>query len=165
MKTLYEITDEYRELLDLAQSTEIDEETIQDTIEAMGLKDDFKNKIDGYLFVIDELEASNKRINDEVKRLRERVNAQKKNVQRMKDTLTDTMELLDIQKERTDKYTVWVQSNRPSMQITDEQYIPKRFYEEQEPKLNKKALREHLEDTGEELEGVEFKQTKGVRKR
>ena len=166
LKTLYEITDEYRELLDLAQSTEIDEETIQDTIEAMGLKDDFKNKIDGYLFVIDELEASNKRINDEIKRLRERVDAQKKNVQRMKDTLTDTMQLLDIQKERTDKYTVWVQNNPIKLNIEDEQFIPKEFYEEQQPKLNRKMLTDYLkENKNKSIKGVELTQTKGMRKR
>lgn len=166
MKTLYEITGEWKELLDLMQSAEVGEETIQDTIESTGLKDDFKNKIDNYLFVIDELEASNKRITDEVKRLNERKSAQAKNIRRMKDTLTDTMDLLGIQKERTDKFTVWVQNNPIRLQIEDDSFIPNEFYEEQEPKLNRNKLIVYLkEDESRQIKGLSLTQSRGIRKR
>ena len=164
MKTLYDIAEEYRELLDLMQSAEVDEETIQDTIEATGLKDDFRNKVDGYLYVIDDLEASNKRIKNEENRLAERRRMQERNAKKMKDTLTDTMQLLDIQKERTDKYTVWVQNNAIKLNIEDEQFIPKEFYEEQKPRLNRKKLTDYLKE-GHEIKGTQLTQTKGVRKR
>lgn len=164
MKTLYEITNEYMELLNLMQSAKVDEETIQDTIESTGLKDDFRSKIDGYLYVIDDLEASNKRIKKEEDRLAERRKMQEKNIRKMKDTLTDTMQLLDIQKERTDRYTVWVQNNPIKLNIEDEQFIPKEFYEEQQPKLNRKKLTEYLKE-GNEIKGTQLTQTKGVRKR
>lgn len=164
MKTLYDIAEEYRELLDLMQSAEVDEETIQDTIEATGLKDDFRNKIDGYLYVIDDLEASNDRIKNEEKRLAERRRMQEKNIRKMKDMLTDTMQLLDIQKERTDRYTVWVQNNPVKLNIEDEQFIPAEFYEEQKPKLNRKKLTDYLKE-GHEIKGTELTQTKGMRKR
>ena len=166
MKTLYDIAEEYRELLDLMQSAEVDEETIQDTIEATGLKDDFRNKVDGYLYVIDDLEASNKRIKNEENRLAERRRMQERNAKKMKDMLTDTMQLLDIQKERTDKYTVWVQNNAIKLNIEDEQFIPKEFYEEQQPKLNRKMLTDYLkENKNKSIKGVELTQTKGMRKR
>ena len=166
MKTLYDIAEEYRELLDLMQSAEVDEETIQDTIEATGLKDDFRNKVDGYLYVIDDLEASNDRIKNEEKRLAERRRMQEKNIRKMKDMLTDTMQLLDIQKERTDRYTVWIQNNNVKLNIEDEQFIPKEFYEEQQPKLNRKMLTDYLkENKNKSIKGVELTQTKGMRKR
>ncbi|HJB24122.1 MAG TPA: siphovirus Gp157 family protein [Candidatus Jeotgalibaca pullicola] len=166
MKTLYDIAEEYRELLDLMQSAEVDEETIQDTIEATGLKDDFRNKVDGYLYVIDDLEASNKRIKNEENRLAERRRMQERNAKKMKDMLTDTMQLLDIQKERTDRYTVWVQNNPIKLNIEDEQFIPKEFYEEQQPKLNRKMLTDYLkENKNKSIKGVELTQTKGMRKR
>ena len=139
MKTLYDISDEYKELLDLLQTTEADEETIQATIESTGLKDDFRSKVDGYLYVIDDIEASNERIRNEEKRLATRRKMQEKNVRKMKDMLTDTMQLLDIQKERTDKYTVWVQNNPIKLSIQDDQFIPKEFYEEQQPKSNRET--------------------------
>src|SRR5699024_12295733 len=100
LQNLYEISNEYKELLELMESAEVYEETIQDTIESTGLKDDVRNKVDGYLYVIDDLEASNKRIREEEIRLAERRRMQEKNIRKMKDMLTDTMQLLDIQKER-----------------------------------------------------------------
>ena len=164
MKTLYEISGELKKLLDLMQSAEVDEETIQDTIESTGLKDDFRSKVDGYLYVIDDIEASNERIRNEEKRLASRRQMQEKNVRRMKDMLTDTMQLLDIQKERTDKYTVCVQNNPVKLNIEDEQFIPAEFYEEQKPKLNRKKLTDYLKE-GHEIKGTELTQTKGMRKR
>ena len=164
MKTLYEITDEYKELLDLMQTAEVDDDVIQDTIESTGLKDDFRSKVDGYLYVIDDIEASNERIRNEEKRLASRRQMQEKNVRRMKDMLTDTMQLLDIQKERTDKYTVWVQNNPIKLSIQDDQFIPQEFYEEQQPKLNRKKLTDYIKE-GKEIKGVELTQSKGIRKR
>ena len=164
MKTLYDISNEYKELLDLMQSAEVDEQTIQDTIEATGLKDDFRNKIDGYLYVIDDIEASNERIRNEEKRLASRRQMQEKNVRKMKDMLTDTMQLLEIQKERTDRYTVWVQNNPIKLSIQDDQFIPKDFYEEQQPQLNRKKLTDYIKE-GKEIRGVELTQSKGLRKR
>jgi len=164
MATLYDIAEEIKELLDLMQSAEVDEETIQDTIESTGLKDDFKNKIDGYLYVIDDIEASNERIKKEEDRLAERRRMQEKNIRKYKKILTDTMQLLDIQKERTDRYTVWVQNNPIKLNIEDEQFIPKEFYEEQKPRLNRKKLTDYSKE-GHEIKGTQLTQTKGVRKR
>src|SRR5699024_9286053 len=166
MKTLYDIAEEYRELLDLMQSAEVDEETIQDTIEATGLKDDFRNKIDGYLYDIDDLEASNDRIKNEEKRLAERRRMQEKNIRKMKGMLTDTMQLLDIQKERTDKYTVWVQNNPVKLNIEDEQFITKEFYEEQQTKLNQKMLTDYLkEKKNKKLKRIKITNTKKYEKK
>ena len=164
MKTLYDISSDYKELLDLMQSAEVDEQKIRDTIESTGLKDDFRSKVDGYLYVIDDIEASNERIRNEEKRLASRRQMQEKNVRRMKDMLTDTMQLLDIQKERTDRYTVWVQNNPIKLSIQDDQFIPKEFYEEQQPKLNRKKLTDYMKE-GKEIKGVELTQSKGLRKR
>src|SRR5699024_3883423 len=105
----------------------------------------FRNKIDGYLYVIDDLEASNKRIREEEIRLAERRRMQEKNIRKMKDMLTDTMQLLDIQKERTDRYTVWVQNNRTSVVIEDINKIPKEFLRETIT-VNKSSLEKVLKD-------------------
>src|SRR5690625_1554636 len=117
MATLYDIEEEIKELLDLMQSAEVDEETIQDTIESTGLKDDFKNKIDGYLYVIDDIEASNERIKKEEDRLAERRRMQEKNIQKYKKKLKNNTQLLDIQKERTDIYNVLEQNNHIKLNI------------------------------------------------
>lgn len=161
MATLYDIAEEIKELLDLMQSAEVDEQTIQDTIEATGLKDDFKNKIDGYLYVIDDIESSNKRIRKEENRLAERRRMQERNVIKMKNNLQDTMLLLGVKKERTDKYTVWVQNNPPKLIVEDESEIPKTYWIEQAPKLDRKSL---LKDLKEE-EHADFKGARVIQER
>lgn len=161
MRTLYDIADEYKELLDLLQSTDADDEVIQTTIESTGLKDDFRNKVDGYLYVIDELEAVSKRIRKEEKRLAERRRMQERNARKMKDTLTDTMNLLEIKKEKTDRYTLWVQNNPPRVVVEDEKKIPNEFFVEQQPKLDTVSLREQLKTR--EITGVRLEQGEGLR--
>lgn len=166
MRTLYDIADEYKELLDLLQSTDADEEVIQTTIESTGLKDDFGDKVDNYLYVIDELEAVSKRIRGEEKRLADRRRMQERNAKKMKDALTDTMKLLNIQKEKTDRYTVWIQNNPISINIKEETFIPVEFYEEQKPRLNRTKLKDYLKSNEDvSIKGVELTQSEGVRKR
>ena len=162
MATLYELTDTMKHLLDLAQTGEVEQETIDATIESMDLKTDVENKIEGYAIVMDELKASNERIREEEKRLAKRRRVQQNNYDRMRDRLLDRMKLLGLGKVKTDKYTVSVRKNPVKMTVRDESNIPKRFYEEQAPKLNKSELKEYLTSRDEGLEGVELTQDESL---
>ena len=154
MSTLYELTSTLRHLLDLAQSGEVEQEVIDATIESMDLTDDIERKIEGYAIVMDELKASNERIRNEEKRLAQRRQVQQNNYDRMRETLLDRMKLLELERVKTDKYTVSIRKNPVKVVVQDDSNIPKEFFDEQLPKLNRKKLKEHLEATGEELEGV-----------
>ena len=162
MTTLYKLTDTMKYLLDLAQTGEVDQETIDATIESMDLTTDIESKIDGYAYVMDELKASNDRIQDEIKRLQARKRVQMNNYTRMRETLLDTFKLLKLDKVKTDKYTVSVRRNPIKMIVRDESNIPKRFYEEQAPRLNKSELKEYLKNSDEDLEGVELTQEESL---
>ena len=162
MTTLYELTATLRHLLDLAQSGEVDQQTIDETIESMDLTSDIESKIDGYAYVMDELKASNERIRNEEKRLAQRRRVQQNNYDRMRETLLDQMKLLELDRVKTDKYTVSVRQNPVEVVVSDESNIPKDFFIEQRPKVDRKKLKEHLESTGEELEGVELRQEESL---
>ena len=162
MATLYELTDTMKHLLDLAQSGDVDQETIDDTIESMDLTTDIERKIEGYAIVMDELKASNERIRNEEKRLADRRRVQQNNYNRMRETLLDRMKLLKLDKVKTDKYTVSIRQNPVKVVVSDESNIPKDFFIEQRPKVDRKKLKEHLENTGEELEGVELRQEESL---
>lgn len=144
------------QLLDLAQAGEIDQETLSDTIEAMDLSINIERKVEGYAMVMDELQASNERIKKEEQRLAQRRRVQQNNYDRMRNTLLDQMKLLQVKKVKTDKYTVSIRNNPIKIIVRDESNIPKSFYDEQQPKLNRKKLKEHLQLTNEELSGVEL---------
>lgn len=166
MKTLYEITGELRELLELAQEEEIEEEVIMNTIESMGLDEDLEQKVENYWHVIDELEASNKRIKEEEDRLKARRATQENNIKRMKQTLTESLEFIGIEKIKTDKSTIWIQNNPHGLEVRDISKIPKRFFTEQEPKLNSRELINYLkENPDEDFDGAELRQTRGIRRR
>ena len=162
MATLYELTDTMKHLLNLAQSGDVDQETIDNTIESMDLTTDIERKIEGYAIVMDELKASNERIRNEEKRLAQRRRVQQNNYDRMRETLLDQMKLLELDRVKTDKYTVSVRQNPVKVVVSDESNIPKEFFIEQRPKVYRKKLKEHLERTGEELDGVELTQDESL---
>ena len=162
MATLYELTDTMKHLLDLAQSGDVDQETIDNTIESMDLTTDIERKIEGYAIVMDELKASNERIRNEEKRLAQRRRVQQNNYDRMRETLLDQMKLLELDRVKTDKYTVSVRQNPVKVVVSDESNIPKDYFIEQRPKVDRKKLKEHLESTGEELDGVELTQDESL---
>ena len=162
MATLYELTDTMKHLLDLAQSGDVDQETIDNTIESMDLTNDIERKIEGYAIVMDELKASNERIRNEERRLAQRRRVQQNNYDRMRETLLDQMKLLQLDRVKTDKYTVSVRQNPVKVIVRDDSNIPKDFFVEQRPKLDRKKLKEYLESTNEEVEGVELTQEESL---
>ena len=162
MSTLYELTETMKHLLDLAQSGEVEQEVIDATIESMDLTNDIERKIEGYAIVMDELKASNERIRNEEKRLAQRRRVQQNNYDRMRETLLDQMKLLQLDRVKTDKYTVSVRQNPVKVVVRDDSNIPKDFFVEQRPKLDRKKLKEYLESTNEEVEGVELTQEESL---
>jgi hypothetical protein len=140
LATLYDLTDTMRHLLDLAQTGEVDQQVIEETIESMDLTNDIERKIEGYAIVMDELKASNERIRNEEKRLAKRRRMQENNYNRMRETLLDQMKLIKINRIKTDKYTVSIRQNAPKLVVQDESEIPKAYWIEQPPKLDKRLL-------------------------
>ena len=166
MKSLYEIADEWKEILDYAQEEDIDEQVILETLESLGLDVDLEQKVENYWYVIDELEASNKRIKEEEDRLKARRTTQENNIKRMKQTLTEALQFVGVEKIKTDKSTIWIQNNPIGLVVRDESKIPKRFYVDQDPKLNKRELINYLkENPDEDFDGAELRQTRGIRRR
>ncbi len=166
MKSLYEIADEWKEILDYAQEEDIDEQVILETLESLDLTEDLAQKVENYWYVIDELEASNKRIKEEEDRLKARRTTQENNIKRMKQTLIEALEFVGVEKIKTDKSTIWIQNNPIGLEVRDESKIPKRFYVDQDPKLNKRELINYLkENPDEDFDGAELRQTRGIRRR
>lgn len=143
---LYELTNAYQELLDYAQSVDMTDddqaEVFQATIES--LDGAIEEKAEGYSAVIKELEATEDKLRKEIKRLQKRKKSIRNNISRMKTTLMEELEKMNKRKVTTDKFTVYVQNNPPSLIVEDEKEIPKAYWVEQQPKLNTKQLKEDL---------------------
>lgn len=153
MATLYELTEEYRQLLDWMEDPEVDPQTIQDTLEALG--GEIEEKADGYAKVIRQLEADAAALKAEAKRMTNKQKTAEENIERLKKSLQRTMEITGREKIDTGLFKVWLQKT-PESVVMDEQYIeniPERFLRMRDPEINKQAIKEAL-SAGEDLDGI-----------
>lgn len=161
--TLYELTAEYQQLLDLAEDPDIPEEALADSLEALGM--DIEDKADGYAKVIAQLNADAAALKAEIDRLMARKRTIERNVDRMKDSLKSAMILTGKTKFKTELFSFNVQKN-PVAVVIDEQYIeniPEEYLIPQDPKVDKQKLKDDLK-AGRDLEGIaHLEQTVGVR--
>jgi len=162
--TLYELTAEYQQLLELAEDPDIPEEALADSLEALGM--DIEDKADGYAKVIAQLNADATALKAEIDRLTARKRTIERNVDRMKESLKTTMILTGKTKFKTELFSFGIQKNPPKVVIDDPSRIYPEYLIEQDPKVDTMAIRNALKDDAESplWEGIaHLEQTEGVR--
>ena len=151
--TLYELQEDYKKLLELAEDPDVDPEVLADTME--GIEGAIEDKAEGYAMVMKELEASELAIKNEVDRLNARRLSISNNVRCMKLALQQAMELTGKTKFKTQLFSFGIQKNPPAV-VMDEQYlenIPAQYLIPQDPKIDKQKIKEDLK-AGVDLEGI-----------
>lgn len=151
--TLYELTEDYMNLLELAEDPDIDEQAFTDTLE--GIDGALEDKAEGYAKVIRTLEGDAAACDAESKRLRNKKQTIENNIRRMKAALQYAMQATGKTKFKTALFSFGIQKN-PAAVVIDEGYIeniPDRFLIPQDPQIDKKAIKEALK-AGEDLEGL-----------
>lgn len=154
--TLYELTDNYQQLLELADET--NPQAFEDTLEA--LQDEINHKAENIAKVIKTLEAEAKALDEEKKRLESRIEARKNKVQRLKDYLKDNLEKAGIQRVKGKTFTVWVQ-NSERVQVSDESTIPEQYFVLKR-QLSKSAIKEAIQN-GQQVAGADIVRNASVR--
>ena len=153
MSTLYELTAEYLQLLEMAEDPDIDLQTLADTMDAIG--GELEDKADGYAKVIRQLEYDEAAIDAEIKRLMSRKKTIFGNIEHMKDNLQAAMLATGKTKFKTALHSFNIQRNPPSV-VVDElmvENIPEQYLIYQEPKINKKAILDDIK-AGRDLSGI-----------
>jgi hypothetical protein len=163
MATLYELTDDYLTLLEMAEDPDMDEQAFVDTLD--GIDGALEDKAEGYAKVIRTLEGDAAACDAESKRLRNKKQTIENNIRRMKQALQITMEVTGKTKFKTALFSFNIQKNTPSV-VMDEQYIeniPERFLVRKDPEINRKAIKDAI-TAGEDLEGLaHLEQTESLR--
>ena len=146
MSTLYELTGQFKELLEFIEQGEMDEEMLRSTLE--GIDCEIELKADGYAKIIKELEGNILTIETEVKRLGVKKSVLETNIDRMKKNLTNAMTESGKTKFKTDLFNFSIQNNQPKLIISGK--VPKKYLIKQEPKVNNSEIKELLK-SGEKL--------------
>lgn len=160
MATLYELTEEYRQLLELAEDEDEDPEVIADTLE--GLEGEIEIKAEGYAKVIRQLEYDAAALKAEEKRLGNRRKTIEGNISRLKRSLFDAMNETGKRKFKTDLFSFGIQKNPHSVAF-DGGDIPEKYLVPQPPTIDRRLMLDDLKK-GVDLTGVaHLEQTESLR--
>ena len=107
MKTIYDLTQDWLVLMEMAEDPECDPEAIQDTMES--LEYDIETKADGYAKVITELKSREAALKEQIDRLTQRSRVIDANITRMKETLQQAMEATGKTKFKTELVSFGIQ--------------------------------------------------------
>lgn len=155
---LYELTDNYLKVLELIENGE---EGLEDTLES--LNDTIELKADGYARIIRNLEANAVALKTEIDRLTNRRRSIENSIDRLKENLKNAMIATGKEKIKTDLFNVTVVNNPVAVNVIDEKLIPEKYFKvEIIRKLDKLSLRDAIK-SGEEIQGAELMQGKGLR--
>lgn len=149
--TLYNLTGQYLELLEMAQDETMDQKMIKDTME--GVEGEYESKAEGYAMVLANLAANDEALKKEMDKMAEKRKLIKNNMERIRRNLKESMIATGKRKFSTALFSFRVQNAAPSLNILDEKKIPKDFWKPQDPILDKKALLAEVKKDPEKYTG------------
>lgn len=155
---LYELGSAYQNVKNMVD--DLPEDVFLDTLSA--IEEPLNDKAENIARFIKNLEAEADVYRKESQKMTEKATARTNKAKRMKMYLQESLELAGLDKVKGDLFTVSIQNNPQSVEVLDESKIPKDYFVEQPSKLKKNLLLASLKQ-GEEIAGVELKQTRSLR--
>jgi len=153
---LYELTDKYAQIQDMIESGQ---DGLDDTLES--LEDAIDDKLVGYASIIRNLEADVKAIKEEKSRLSDKQRTLENSITRLKNNVEINLRESGKRKYKAGLFTFSLAKNPPRAVILNDKAIPKQYYIEQEPTLDKKTLLVDLKSGG--VPGAELQQSESIR--
>lgn len=144
---LYELTEQYEEVINLLYDGETDEQTIMDTLES--IEGEIEDKADSYAKIIKTMVAEAEVIKGEEDRLHSRRMSLENRAKWLKSTLQANLEFIGKTKFKTELFSFSVSPNggKQPLSITDNLGdIPGKYLIPQDPVVDKDAVRELLKD-------------------
>ena len=148
MATLYEMTAQAAELMALLQDGEIDEQTVQDTLDAMMVPE----KLEDYCKVLRQLQADTEDYKRERDFYAEKQKRAEKGAGRMKKALADYMAVTQQKKLQAGRFELQSRTSK-KVDIYNLAQLPEAYMKPQPPKVDAAAIRNALL-AGETVEGA-----------
>ena len=161
MSKLYEITARYKTLETLLEDENIEIEQIKEALDLV--EEEITEKADNIAKFIKSLEADEKAIKEEEKRLYDRRKGVENKRESLKQYLYMELENAGIRKVKSTLFNIGIQNNPPSVNIIDQDKISAEYITtEIIKKVDKRAILEKLKN-GEVVEGAEIRQGQSLR--
>ncbi len=143
MRSLYEIANEYKSLLnELMESEDITAEQLQ-LLDQQACN--VEQKVVNVAAFIKNLEVEKEAINKAIDEMERRHNKVSKKLDQLKDYLKQNMEMCNLKEVKSPYFDVKVKENPPSVTIKDESLVPKEYIKEIiVHKIDKTAISEKL---------------------
>lgn len=156
MPSLYELSAQAEQLLDLLTDEEIDEQTFNDTLEAMGAVD----KVENVCKVVNCLSADSQMFKNEIQRCQKRKKTIDNNIDRLKKSLDNFLTASGQEQLKAGVFTV---SKRKStaVHIIDEDKLPDEFLVAQKPKADLTAIKTAIKE-GKVVPGAEIEERENI---
>lgn len=163
MATMYKVSEEYAELLSALEFSETEEEAAEIWEKLVALEGDIVDKADTYARIIRNKQAEAEGFKAEKQRLEKCQKAAENVVERLKQILLNSMQLIDVKSIQTGIGKWNIQMNPPKCDVKNEDAVPDEFHIPQPDKIDKAGILKHFRATGEILPGVEITQSAGIR--
>lgn len=157
MAHLYVMTDAAKVLYEMLQNEEIDEQTLNDTIEAMGAGE----KLESYVKIIRQFESDAAGYKAEKDRFAARQKSAENSIKRLKDSIIRFMKASGQQKTKAGLFDIALSVSKAA-QIVNGELLNERYLIPKNPKIDKAAIRKALM-SGEAVEGAVLVENTGVR--
>lgn len=160
---LYELSDQYKIIADLletdfAEGSEV--QALQSALDEIG--DKMEEKLENIGKIIMMKKAESEAIKAEADRLAKREKRIQNDISNLKMYAEYHMEATGIDKVKTPLFSFSIQNNPQSVDVRTPEEIPKKYWLEQEPKLDKRAILEDLK-AGQIVTGCGIMQSRGLR--
>jgi len=156
--TLYQLADEYRQLLDLAASDEADEDSFGAALAA--LQGEITTHAVALAQVARNLESFEKQIEEAVEEMAQRANRAEQRAYAIRAYLKEQMEIAGISKLESPFFALAIRKNPPKLVIAEDALIPRNYLrvipERLEP--NKPAITKALKN-GDDVDGCRLETT------
>ena len=147
MSTLFQITSDMQTLYDMLTDPDADVQAVRDTLD--GMMGELEVKASGYIAVLEQMDMEQKKAEEMYKFFKEKADARKNGIKRMKDAIKWAMINLNLDKIEAGNYTIKLQANGGKLPLQIIGEVPdnfKRIIYEDDTEL----IRKHLEN-GETL--------------
>lgn len=157
MATLYELTGQFQQLLQMIEDGEYEYQTLAGTFES--IEGEIEYKADGYAKVIKEIEGNVATIKNEIDRLSNKKSVLENSIKTLKQTLEKAMIDTEKTKFKTELFSFGIQKN-PARLVIDGQ-VPEEYLIPQEPKVDNSKIKDLLK--AQELDFAHLEQSESLR--